>query len=268
MPEFLGQVRLDELEIEFRSADRVVLAAGLRPTHLDWHSLRISSRRPDIFDVVFRLALEYGLALRVSARSFIDKLQSQGFPTTTTTFWTATSLIRPRKRLVMLNCCASARWFERVGGASGPRHPELSALEPGGDHIRQADYDFLTSQEAKDLVREEGIILLDYRRSRRFGKNNELKGKYPMHIQSLTGAWQFRQAGTEGGCPPPSPAAHIPTCWPWAASPTHLWATTSVACSGWPRPIGSIAVSLPSRPSCCASRTSGWSATGWTRWRP
>ena len=36
---------------------------------------------------------------------------------------------------------------------------------------------------------------------------------------------------------------------------------------GWPRQTGNIAISLPSRPSSCASRTSGWFATGWTRWR-
>ena len=37
------------------------------------------------------------------------------------------------------------------------------AIEPGGDHIRQTDFDFLTSQQAKNIVQEEGIILLDYR---------------------------------------------------------------------------------------------------------
>jgi hypothetical protein len=40
---------------------------------------------------------------------------------------------------------------------------ELLAIEPGGNRIRQTDFDFLTSQRAKDIVREEGIILLDYR---------------------------------------------------------------------------------------------------------
>jgi hypothetical protein len=37
------------------------------------------------------------------------------------------------------------------------------AIESGGSHIRQTDFDFLTSQQAKDIVKEEGIILLDYR---------------------------------------------------------------------------------------------------------
>lgn len=44
MPEFLAQVRFDQLEIEIRTQIEVVLAAGLKPTHLDWHCLRIGGR--------------------------------------------------------------------------------------------------------------------------------------------------------------------------------------------------------------------------------
>jgi chitin disaccharide deacetylase len=163
MSEFLAQVRLDELEMEFRAQIEVVLAAGLHPTHLDWHSLRISSRG-DIFDVMFRLAREYGLALRVFTRSFIDKLQSQGFPTNDHDVLDS-YLLDPATK--------AARYAELlhelpVGLSEWAVHPgldsaELLAIEPGGNHIRQTDYDFLTSQEAKDIVREEGIILLDYR---------------------------------------------------------------------------------------------------------
>jgi len=163
MGEFLAQVRLDELEMEFRAQIEVVLAAGLHPTHLDWHSLRISSRG-DIFEVMFRLARAYGLALRVFTRACIDKLQSQGFPTNDYDVLDS-YLLDPTTK--------AARYAELlrelpVGLSEWAVHPgldspELSALEPGGNHIRQTDYDFLTSQQAKDIVREEGIILLDYR---------------------------------------------------------------------------------------------------------
>jgi len=55
-----------------------------------------------------------------------------------------------------------------VGLSEWAVHPgfdnsELLAIEPGGNHIRQTDFDFLTSQQAKDIGQEEGIILLDYR---------------------------------------------------------------------------------------------------------
>lgn len=52
MPEFLAHVNLDELEMEFRAQIEVVLVAGLQPTHLDWHALRISGREDILgFDV-------------------------------------------------------------------------------------------------------------------------------------------------------------------------------------------------------------------------
>jgi predicted glycoside hydrolase/deacetylase ChbG (UPF0249 family) len=163
MPEFLAQVRLDQLEMEFRAQIKVVLAAGLQPTHLDWHALRIGDRA-DIFELMLRLAREYGLALRVAGRSWIEKLQSRGFPTNDYDFLDSYSLDPVNK---------AARYAELLrelpaGLSEWAVHPgldssELLAIEPGGNHIRQTDFDFLTSQQAKDIVREEGIILLDYR---------------------------------------------------------------------------------------------------------
>lgn len=163
MSTFLSQVRLDELEAEFRAQIEIVLAAQLKPTHLDWHSLRISGRA-DILEVMFRLAKEYGLALRVIGRSLIEKLQSQGFPTSDFDFLDSSSLDPVNK---------SARYAQLlhelpVGLTEWAVHPgldssELLAMEPNGNHFRQTDFDFLMSQEAKDSVKKAGIILLDYR---------------------------------------------------------------------------------------------------------
>ncbi len=163
MPEFLAQVRLDQLELEFRTQIEVVLAAGLKPTHLDWHCLRIGGRG-DIFAVMLSLAKEYGLALRVAGRSWIEKVQSQGLPTNDHDFLDS-YLLDPLTK--------TAQYAELlrelpVGLNEWAVHPgldnsELLAIEPGGNHIRQTDFDFLTSQQAKDVVREEGIVLLDYR---------------------------------------------------------------------------------------------------------
>jgi len=163
MPEFLAQVRLDQLEIEFRAQIEGVLAMGLQPTHLDWHCLRLGGRE-DIFGVMLRLAREFGLALRVAGRSWIEKLQSRRFPTNDYDFLDSYSLDPVSK---------AARYAELLrelpaGLSEWAMHPgldssELLAIEPGGNRIRQTDFDFLTSQRAKDIVREEGIILLDYR---------------------------------------------------------------------------------------------------------
>lgn len=163
MAEFLAHVDLDELEIEFRAQIEIALAAGLHPTHLDWHSLRIANR-PDIFDVMFRLAREYGLALRVAGRPWIEKLQSRGFPTNDYDFLDSYSLDPTTK---------TARYVELLRGLPvglsewavhpGLDTPELLAIEPGSSRIRQTDYDFLTSPQTKEIIRAEGIILLDYR---------------------------------------------------------------------------------------------------------
>jgi chitin disaccharide deacetylase len=45
----------------------------------------------------------------------------------------------------------------------GLDNAELLAIEGDSKHVRQLDYDFLMSQAAKDIIEEEGIILLDYR---------------------------------------------------------------------------------------------------------
>lgn len=163
MGEFLAQVKLDQMEMEFRTQIEIVLAAGLHPTHLDWHSLRISNR-PDIFHVMFRLAREYGLALRVFIRPLIEKLQSQGFPTNDHDVLDSYGLDPATKATHYADLLRNLP----VGLSEWAVHPgldsaELSALEPGGNHIRQTDYDFLVSQAAKDIIQKEGIILLDYR---------------------------------------------------------------------------------------------------------
>jgi predicted glycoside hydrolase/deacetylase ChbG (UPF0249 family) len=163
MSEFLDQVQLQELEVEFRAQIEVVLAAGLRPSHLDWHALRIGGR-PAIFELLVRLAREYRLALRVAGRSWIEKLHGQGLPTNDYDF-VDSYLIDPATKathyaqLLRELPVGLSEWAVHPGLDT----PELLAIEPDGKHIRQTDYDFLVSQEAKDIVREEGIILLDYR---------------------------------------------------------------------------------------------------------
>ena len=163
MHALLAQLKMDQLEVEFRAQIEAVLAAGLRPTHLDWHALRIGGRT-DIFQLMIELAKDYGLALRVMGRAWIEKLQSQGLPTNDNDFLDS-YLINPVYK--------TARYVQLLrelpaGLSEWAVHPgldnaELLAIEPAGNHERQIDFDFWTSQQAKDIVSEEGIILLDYR---------------------------------------------------------------------------------------------------------
>src|SRR5215213_1925082 len=75
---YLTGLVLNEVEIEFRAQIDAVLAAGLHPTHLDFHCLR-DGGRPDIFAMTLGLAREYGLAVRTF--DLIEEFQGQGLPT-------------------------------------------------------------------------------------------------------------------------------------------------------------------------------------------
>jgi len=163
MPNFLAQVRLDQLEIEWRAQIEAVLAAGLTPTHLDWHALRIGGRA-DLFDVMLRLAREYGLALRVAGRAWIEKVQRQGLPSNDYDFLDSYHLDPIDKsaryeQLLRELPAGLSEWAVHLGLDNA----ELLAIEGDSKHIRHLDYDFLMSLAAQDIVKEEGIILLDYR---------------------------------------------------------------------------------------------------------
>jgi predicted glycoside hydrolase/deacetylase ChbG (UPF0249 family) len=169
MPQFLAQVSHDQLEMEFRAQIEFVLAAGLKPTHLDWHCLRIMGReemqgRDEISGIMLRLAKEYGVALRVGGRSWIEEVQSQGYPSNDHDFLDSYLLDPATKaeqyvELLRQLPVGLNEWAVHPGLDT----PELLAIDPGDKRIRQSDYDFLTSQQARDVIEEEGIILLDYR---------------------------------------------------------------------------------------------------------
>jgi predicted glycoside hydrolase/deacetylase ChbG (UPF0249 family) len=162
MAEFFAQINLDELAVEFRAQIEAVLAAGLTPTHLDWHSLRLAAR-PDIVEVMLELAKQYGLALRVMGRPMIEKVQSQGLPTNDYDFLDSYLLSIDDKpahfaRLLRDLPAGLSEWAVHPGLDSA----ELLAIEPEGHHFRQADFDFLMSPAAQAIIQQEGITLLSY----------------------------------------------------------------------------------------------------------
>lgn len=163
MPEFLAKVSLNELETEFRAQIEWVLAAGLKPSHLDWHSLRIDAR-PDISDVMLKLAREYGLALRVRGRIQIEKVQGLGLPVNDHDFLDSYLIDQNDKTAQYIELLHNLpeglnEWAVHPGFANS----ELLAIDSGGAQTRQKDFDFLMSPHARDTITSEGIILLDYR---------------------------------------------------------------------------------------------------------
>ncbi len=160
--EFLQQVNLAELETEFKAQIEIVLSSGLKPTHLDSH-YDIHNRRDDIFNMTFSLAREYGLALRVSTKPFIERVRVQGYPTDDHNLLDSCgtesrdkSILYPR--LLRELSPGLSEWALHPGNPSA----ELRAITPTW-RTRQADLDFFTSQEAQDIVKEGGIVILNYK---------------------------------------------------------------------------------------------------------
>ena len=163
MDELLARADLAEVETEFRAQVEAVLEAGLKPTHLDWHCLH-SGGRADIFDLTFKLAREYGLAMRVADQPFIGQVRSRNLPTDDHPLVDSYDLElddKPQtyRRLLRDLPAGLTEWAVHPGIGNG----EMQAVEPQSWQVRQTDYDFLTSPEAQDILDEEGIILLDYR---------------------------------------------------------------------------------------------------------
>ncbi len=120
--------------------------------------------KPDIFDVMFSLAREYGLALRVRERSLIEKVQRQGLPSNDHDFLDSYLLDTSGKTARFAQLLRDLpvglnEWAVHPGVADG----ELLAIEPDGAPVRQADLDFLVSAEAREVIQQEGITLLSYR---------------------------------------------------------------------------------------------------------
>jgi chitin disaccharide deacetylase len=163
MAEFLDQIRLEELETEFRAQIETVLAVDLKPTHLDWHALRIA-RKPEIFDIMFKLAREYGLALRVREHSLIEKVQHQGLPVNDYDFLDSYLLDTAEKLALYTNLLRDLP----VGLNEWAVHPgledaELLAIEPDSAQVRQADLDCMVSEAIREIIQQEGITLISYK---------------------------------------------------------------------------------------------------------
>jgi chitin disaccharide deacetylase len=160
--ELLARARLDHVELELRAQIDAVMGAGLAPTHLDWHCLADGGRE-DICDLTVALAQEYGLAARVWLVAGRQKARRRGLPVIDHDFLDSFSLDLDGK---------SARYAERLrhlpaGLSEWAVHSSLGDAESqaidGGWRVRRTDYDFLTSTEAREIVHQEGIIVIDYR---------------------------------------------------------------------------------------------------------
>ncbi|MFC4562436.1 ChbG/HpnK family deacetylase [Nocardiopsis mangrovi] len=160
-PLLLARARPDHVEREFRAQIDAVADAGLAPTHLDFHCLA-DGGRTDILDLAVALADEYGLAVRVWLDPARQRLRSRGRPVVDHPFVDSFSLAPDAKeaeyaRLLRGLAPGLSEWAVHPGPAD-PAH----AVD-GGRGVRRRDHAFLTSPQARDLLVEEEITVIDYR---------------------------------------------------------------------------------------------------------
>lgn len=181
---FFGDDRFDhmletadicEVETEFRAQIEAVRTLGLQPTHLDTH-YGPHEYRHDIFDLVFRLAREYGLAMRAGSPHLVESLLAQGLPVAEHGVLDS-GRIPPEQKAEVL----AARLQELPAGLSEwALHPGIATEElravmadpcvpgvTGTPEGRQSDFEVAVSEEAARIVAEEGIQIIGYRELQR-----------------------------------------------------------------------------------------------------
>jgi predicted glycoside hydrolase/deacetylase ChbG (UPF0249 family) len=160
--EFMAQARLDEVEIEFRAQIEAALAAGLAPTHLDWHCLHFDVRH-DIYDLMLALAREYGLAFRAGWPPFIARVRALGLPAHDHDTLDSYSLpvagrAETYTRLLHELSAGLSEWAVHPSTADAASR----AIDATGWPVRRGDFDFVTSAAARETIACEGIILIGY----------------------------------------------------------------------------------------------------------
>jgi hypothetical protein len=110
------------------------------------------------------LAREHGLALRVHDRSRAQACRRLGLPANdhgVLDSYRLDTADKPARyaRLLRDLPAGLSEWAVHPGLGDA----ESRALEPTTWRVRRTDLDFLVSREARDILDEEGIILLDFR---------------------------------------------------------------------------------------------------------
>jgi predicted glycoside hydrolase/deacetylase ChbG (UPF0249 family) len=156
--QLLAGLRIDDVRREFRAQLDAILATGLRPTHLDFHSLA-DGGRDDVLDVALLLAEKHDLAVRVWLDRGRAVARNRGRPVVDHPFLDSFSLdieAKAERYAALLRSLPA-------GLSEWAVHPAIDH-EPSGGPVRVTDHEFLVSDRARELVDSENIVLIDYRR--------------------------------------------------------------------------------------------------------
>ncbi|ALE79585.1 hypothetical protein WY02_15370 [Pseudonocardia sp. AL041005-10] len=160
--EAVREMRIGEVELEFREQLKSAVSAGVHPTHLDFHCLA-DGGRPDILEVAASLAAEHGLALRVWTEPALSRARSVGQPVIDHPFLDSYALDPATKQGQYETLLRDLP----VGLTEWAVHPAakdagMASLDPSSWRVRTSDLDFLISPRARQIIREEEITLIGY----------------------------------------------------------------------------------------------------------
>lgn len=171
---FSANAKLEELEAEVRSQIEAAQKAGIAFTHLDGHMGSMLAT-DEIAQLYFRLGKEYGVPVRLHQHHAHDSNNSE----------LREAVVQMPGKVTTIQGAAPRDFPD---GMAASYNQYLRELEPGlnllvlhlgfdddemqaitvnhplwGAKWRQADYDWSMSEEAKAIIKEEGIILVDWR---------------------------------------------------------------------------------------------------------
>ncbi len=163
IPKLYAQAEIGDVEREFRAQIERVLRFGLQPTHLDWHCV-LDGGRSDILELTLQLCDEYGFAMRVNNPDLRDTLIAAGKPANDTPIIDGYGLPVEEKNAIWARMLGELQpGFHQWAAHVSTGDSEAQAMEPNAWRVRKTDFDFFTSDEAKNLIADHKIELVDYR---------------------------------------------------------------------------------------------------------
>ncbi|HLZ92175.1 MAG TPA: polysaccharide deacetylase family protein [Candidatus Acidoferrum sp.] len=167
------RIQPKDAETELRAQIERAYAMGIRPTHLDSHQYRLIDNGKELFEVLLRIARERKLPFFVTRDWFAEHpyLESSLSPQDIVLDHTVTidPSVRPEKwvefyRTAVKNLQPGVTEFViHVAFADEEMKAATRERETWGAAWRQRDFDFFTSADFRELLRQEQIHLITWR---------------------------------------------------------------------------------------------------------